>query len=191
MKLNIERFNPCTAGYDYYNGFSTFEKFWNKCYRGDWMLWLADQLEIDRRTLVRAAALCANTVRHLMKDERCKAAVDAAFWYADGEITSPDEMRKYTEAADKAAYDVALASKSVATYRAGLAPNFMATYRAALASKCAAQASYCPDRAAIAAYWASKISVACTSNRLKTANICREVLTGVVFEKVKQFNDKE
>jgi predicted acetyltransferase len=60
MKLNIEQFNPCRDGYDYYNGFSTFEKFWNKCYRGDWMLWLADQLEIDRRTLVRAAALCAN-----------------------------------------------------------------------------------------------------------------------------------
>jgi hypothetical protein len=141
------------------------------------MLWLADQLEIDRRTLVRAAALCANTVRHLMKDERCKAALDAAFRYADGEIISPGEMREYTKAAYKAAHEGDPASKS------------SETYRAALASECAALASYCPDRAAIAAYWASKISVDCTSNRLKTANICREVLTEAVYERVREIEN--
>ena len=112
MKLNIEPFDPCEEGLEYYNRFSTFEEAWNACDRGDRMLWIAVKLKVDDRKIVGAAALCANTVRHLMKDERSTAAVDAALRYADDEI-SGEELNKYA----RYAYDAYLAAKA-ASYAA-------------------------------------------------------------------------
>ncbi|MDR2407946.1 MAG: hypothetical protein LBE13_07535, partial [Bacteroidales bacterium] len=70
MKLDIKPFTPCEEGLEYYESKASFDKAWADCPRGDWMLWLAFQLGVDNRTLTKAKALCANTVRHLMKDKR-------------------------------------------------------------------------------------------------------------------------
>ena len=171
MKLNIEPFDPCEEGLEYYNRFSTFEEAWNACDRGDRMLWIAVKLKVDDRVLTRAAALCANTVRHLMKDERSTDAVDAALRYADDEI-SGEELNKYA----RYAYDAYYAS---------------AADWAAWAAYCAA----CSDRSVDAVRTACSgrsvdaVRAAYAASRLETANICREVLTGAVFEKVRQIND--
>jgi hypothetical protein len=174
-KFNITQFSPCKEGMEYYKRKASFEKAWNDCKRGDWMIWIAAKLKIDRRLLVKAAALCANTVRHLMKDKRSTDAIDACFRYAAGEI-GESEMIEYARAA-------ADADSSSATYASA------AAYAAAYA---ATRAYYSADRAAAAAasdaysasdaYAASEAARA--ANRQQTANICREVLTQAVMEKV-------
>jgi len=60
-------------------GEMTIEEVVEKCHRGDWLLWLARKIEVDERKRYLAAGHCANTVRHLMDDERSTAAVDAAY----------------------------------------------------------------------------------------------------------------
>ena len=75
----------------------------DKCYRGDWLLWLANKVNVDDRKLTLAKGLCANTVRHLMKNERSVKAVDAAIAYGKGEIDRK-ELNDAAYVADAAAY---------------------------------------------------------------------------------------
>lgn len=78
---------------------------WTQCHRGDWMLWLAARLDIDRPTLVLAACDCAEeAVRHCGEDEALAVvwAIDAARRWARGE-TDLDEVRAASAAAYAAA----------------------------------------------------------------------------------------
>ena len=44
---------------------------WRTCERGDWMLWLAVRVDIDRKALVLAACECARlTLVHVPKKEK-------------------------------------------------------------------------------------------------------------------------
>ena len=67
------------------------------------MLWLARKLDIDKRVVTLAKGHCANTVRHLMKDERSMAAVDMAIKYGEGNATD-SELAAAAAAAYAAAY---------------------------------------------------------------------------------------
>jgi len=60
-------------------GEKTIEESWMSCDRGDWMLWFYKAMYPDKlKELTLAKCHCANTVRHLMKDQRSIDAVDAA-----------------------------------------------------------------------------------------------------------------
>ena len=65
----------------------TIEQAVKECHRGDWMLWLAQKVDIELKLLMLAKGHCANTVRNLMKDERSIKAVDAAIEYGEGKAT--------------------------------------------------------------------------------------------------------
>ena len=126
MKYEIERFNPCEDALEFRKKYKTFRVAWNNCPRGDWMLWLAEKLQVDRRLLVLTGGHCANTVRHLMGDERSTKGVDACIAYGEGRI-GEDEL----DAARYAAWDAARAA--YAAYAA-----FNAAYAAAYAAYSAA-----------------------------------------------------
>jgi hypothetical protein len=186
QKFNIEKFNPCGEWLEYYESKPSFEEAWNDCHRGDWMLWIASKLKVDNRTLTRAKALCANTVRHLMMDKRSTDAIDAALRYADGKI-SREELNVYTRAADAAILAAILAAvfSDEAAHAAHAA-------LAAFAAHSVLPAYFDVDvdaasMAARAASYAARVSDAArAANRRQTADVCREVLTDAVFEKVKQ-----
>jgi hypothetical protein len=113
----------------------TWEEVYNTCHRGDWLLWLFAKTNTDdKRLLTLAKGHCANTVRHLMKDERSIKAVDAAIAYGEGKI-SEEELKKAANAANAAyvyaAYDAA--SVAVAAYAA-----YVAVYAAYAAAGAAA-----------------------------------------------------
>jgi len=57
------------------------------CHRGDWLLWLAQKVDVDLRLRTLAKGHCANTVRHLMTDERSLNAVDVAIAFGEGKAT--------------------------------------------------------------------------------------------------------
>lgn len=162
MKYEIERFNPCFEALEFRKGYATFEEAWNYCPRGDWMLWLAEKLQVDRRLLVLTGGHCANTVRHLMGDERSTKGVDACIAYGEGRI-GEDEL----DAAMDAAMDAAWAA--------------YAAFNAADAAAYAAYAAADANAAADAAYAAD----AAKKNQKATADICRKYLTKSVMEKIK------
>ena len=123
MKELLKKLNACQPAREWADD-KTIEEIWATCYRGDWMLWLARKLNIDKRVLTLAKGHCANTVRHLMKDERSIAAVDMAIKYGEGNATdsdlaaaaaaayAADAATAYTAyAADAAAYAAAFAAR--------------------------------------------------------------------------------
>jgi hypothetical protein len=114
-KFDIKQFNPCYDALLWYESQPSTEEAWNNCHRGDWMLWIAKKLNVNIRVLTLAKGLCANTVRHLMKDERIIKAVNAAIAYGKGEIDD-EELREAAYAADYATYAAAYAA--YATYAA-------------------------------------------------------------------------
>jgi hypothetical protein len=101
----LKQFNPCHEGINWLKN-RTLEKFIADCPRGDWMLWAHIRLypgQLQSRTLAKGH--CANTVRHLMKDERSKSAVDQAIKFGEGLITlaelNADAAAAYLKAKEK------------------------------------------------------------------------------------------
>ncbi len=109
MKDLLLKLKACEEAVEW-AGDKTAEEVIATCYRGDWLLWLAYQLKVDDRPFTLAKGHCANTVRHLIKDERSIKAVDAAIAYGNGEI-SKEELKN-------AAYPAAAASDAAAAEKA-------------------------------------------------------------------------
>jgi hypothetical protein len=86
LKHLLIELNACKEGVKWAED-KTIEEVIQECNRGDWLLWLAQKVDIDLKPLMLAKGHCANTVRHLMKDEKSIKAVDAAIEYGEGKAT--------------------------------------------------------------------------------------------------------
>jgi hypothetical protein len=140
----------------------TIEEVVATCHRGDWLLWLAQRCDIGLQPLTLAKGHCANTVRHLMKDERSIKAVDVAIAFGEGKATRE-------ELAAAAAYAYAAAYTAAA--------DVAAAYAAANAADAAAKAAYASAAAA---------DDAADDADEYAADICRKYIGELIIEKVNQ-----
>ena len=184
MKELLLKLKACGPAIDW-AGDKTIEEIWATCHRGDWMLWLARKLNIDKRVLTLAKGHCANTVRHLMKDERSIAAVDMAIKYGEGNATD-SELAAAADAAYDAtadaydAYAADYAADAAAAYAAAAAAAAAAAYAAAAyaadAADAAADAAAYAAAAAAAAYAAADDAYARKKSQQATFEICRKYI---------------
>ena len=130
----LEDYNPRREALVFYRTQKNFKEAWKNCPRGDWMLWIADNLKLDKKLLILTSVKCARTAQHLMKDKRSTDALDVFEAYCNGTATI-EEFNKAGAYADAASYAAAAAAR--------------------------------------------------TDSRLKTANICRELLTKEVLKRIK------
>lgn len=151
----LESIDACSYAIDW-AGDKTIEQVVADCHRGDWLLWLASKCDIGLQPLTLAKGHCANTVRHLLKDDRSIKAVDTAIAFGEGRAT-----REQLDAAYAAAYAYAADAYAYAAYAAA-----------------AADAYYDADAAAAAA--------AAIENRLQTADICRQYIGDLIIQKVNE-----
>jgi len=154
----LEKLNACKDAIEWAANQKNYKEAWQSCERGDWMLWLAFKLNIDDKKLTMAKVMCVKQVEHLMRDQRSRDALQSCIDYANGKIT----RNQLNAAADDAA----------AAYAAYAA--YAAAYDAAAIAAAAAD-----DAAAAYAYAAA----ARKASLKKSADICREYLTGEVLEK--------
>jgi hypothetical protein len=175
--MNAEQFydllidlNACEEAREWAQG-KTWQEVYNTCHRGDWLLWLFERINPqDRRALALAKGHCANTVRHLMSDERSLAAIDAAIAYGEGRI----DEKELKKAASDAYAALAVAVCAVDSYAADSAADAAASFIPSYAAHCAADAVYA------AAYNNNDdhddSANAADANRKLTADICRKYL---------------
>lgn len=183
----LEKLRACEEAREW-AGDMAIEEVVKKCHRGDWLLWLAKKVNVDDRKLTLAKGLCANTVRHLMKDESCIKAVDAAIAYGKGEIEL-EELNAATVYTYANTYTAADYAAAYAAYDAAYAANAAAASATYAAD---ATAAYADD--ATAAYTAYSAAYAARAdaysarkaNQMQTANICREVIGQEVVERVNE-----
>jgi hypothetical protein len=188
----------------------TIEEVVDQCHRGDWLLWLAKRVDIGLQPLTLAKAHCANTVRHLMKDERSIKAVDTAIAFGEGKANLED-----LNSASTTAYAIAYAAAYATTYAAynAFAGSSSAAVAAAAAANVSADAAIIADYAAVAiadyaaevAYAADYTSTSSSAaasaaahvgaekqNLNQTADICRKYIGHLIIEKVNELlNTKE
>jgi len=161
MKELLMKLNACKDAREW-AGDKSWEEIYNTCHRGDWLLWLFKRTNPDDlQLLTLAKGHCANTVRHLMKDERSIKAVDAAIAFGEGKI-SRDEL----DAADAAAFAASASAAAAYADAASAASAAYAAYAAAYAAAAASDDAY-------AAYVAD---AAKKENQQLTADICRKYL---------------
>lgn len=215
MKTELDKYAPCKDALKFRRQHKTFEEAWQNCPRGDWMLWIAQKVGVNIRTLTLAKGYCAKTVIHLMKDERSVNAVKTSIRFGRYLATKEELYAASAAAAD--AYDAAYAvydadaASYAAAYAASDAAADAASYAAASAASdasAASAASYAAvydasdayaasaaasdadaAHAASAAYAAADAAVYdayAARNRLKTADICRKYLTKDVLRLIKK-----
>lgn len=165
----------CDDGFEFAKDL-TLEEFLSTCERGDWILWLFARTNPESlRELTLAKGHCANTVRHIMQDERSLKAVDTAIAFGEGRVTRKELDKAATYA--RAAADAAAAARAVAyaAYAAACSATSSATSAAACSATSAAT-SAAVTSAADAASYADASSAAREKNQKLTADICRKYL---------------
>jgi hypothetical protein len=170
LKQYLRYLDACKPAVEW-AGNKTIEEVVATCHRGDWLLWLAQRCDIGLQPLTLAKGHCANTVRHLMEDERSIKAVDIAVAFGEGKATYEDLDDAKSAAA--AAADAAADAASYAAYAAYFAAN----------AACAGGAAY---NAYHAAKSAARPAAADAANRMQTADICRKYIGELIIEKVNQ-----
>jgi hypothetical protein len=164
MKFDLRVLTPSQELLDFYNNYDSFEDAWNACPRGDWMLSIAAKLDVDKRILTLAKSRCTRTVIHLMEHEKSRNAVEVSELSGLGKASKEELYKAYQDAGYASAYDNASAA-----YAAGAAPA----------------SAY--DNASSAAYDnAVATTTARVNNQQQTADICRELLTELVFKQINQ-----
>ena len=168
----LTQLRACKEAKDWAKG-KTFEEVYTTCERGEWLNWLFSRTnpeDIQLLTLVKGHQ--ANTVRHLMIDERSREAVDIAIKFGEGRATK-EELRNAEDAAD-------------AAYAAAAVGDYAACARAAFTSacSCAADASYASAAAASAARATARYAAeAADDAAVEAAEQANQKLTADIFRK--------
>jgi hypothetical protein len=181
MKELLIKLNACKEAIEW-AGDRTIEEIVKDCDRGDWLLWLAKKIGIKLQPLTLAKGHCANTVRHLMKNERSIKAVDMAIAFGEGKAT----MKELNNAAAGAADAAAEAAEDY--YAAGAADAAAEAAEDYYAADAAARASF---YAAYDSYAAAAAEAAKKQNQKETAEICRKYIGQLIIDKCNELNTKE
>jgi hypothetical protein len=162
----LEKVGACREALKWAKDYDSLEDAWQKCGRGDWMLWLAGKLSGNpdsksRKKVVLAACQCARLALKYVKpgELRPLKAIETAEAWANGNPeVSLQDVRKAAAAADYAA------AAAAADYAAAAA-----AYAAAAAAAAYADAAY-----AAAAYAAA--ADAAYAARIKTLKECADIV---------------
>ena len=188
LKQKLLELKACNEAIAWSEG-KTINEVWETCPRGDWMLWLFSRTNPDDiRLLTLAKGHCANTVRHLMEDQRSIDAVDAAIKFGNGEILI-DELNVFAKES-YSAYVIASYASYAAAHAADAAHAALAIFDASTATASASAAASDgfiraidnakPNGGNGSAYWLAiydiEAAAAKKANQLLTADICRKYL---------------
>jgi hypothetical protein len=148
----LRRLNACPEAREWAKG-RTLRACWDESPRGDWLLWLAGRLEIDRPTLVLAACACARTALRYVPagDDRPRAAIETAEAWCRGEATLDQAQEAGARAAAGATWAAAEAAEA-AEAGAAAARAAWAAAEAAWAAAGAAGAAAEAEAARVAAH---------------------------------------
>jgi hypothetical protein len=173
MKHLLEKWNACPDGYGWAKDL-TLKQIYDTCHRGDWLLWLADKLEVEHNLLILAACDCAESVAHLDKTGVSAKTIQVTRKYLVGEATLAEVKTAAAAATSYAATAYAAAAHAAAAHAA--ADAAYAAYAVAAAAAAAAADAAAAD-AVVAA-----IVFAADATHQKYADLVRKRIPYSLFE---------
>jgi len=128
LSRSLDQLNACSDAREWVAARPdrTPAELWTTCERGDWLLWLAGRVGVERRTVVLAACDCAEpALRYVPEgEERPRRALEITRAWCRGEATI-EEVRAAAADAEFAyaasAYAASAAESSTAAYAASAA----------------------------------------------------------------------
>lgn len=166
-----------------------------ECNNGSWFLLLAAHYNLDVRKIALACGKCANTVSHLMEDERSIKAINAAILFGEGKLNREDltkidndalqvmdsmwEENKHATVAYSPSYYAASAAR-FASWITQEMPRIVYLYAALAPAYNAALAMYAEH---------GMLDSFREKGNKETADICREVFGSELEELIKKSNE--
>jgi len=140
FKQQLIEMDVCKEAIDWVED-RTIQQAWKDCQRGDWMLWLLEQIEgekgwLDEKEIMLLGCWCARRALKYIQEREIRPlkAIEAKEAWAKGEIT-----REEMDAACAAAWDASwAAAKNAAWAAACTATHAAAAWGAACTATCAA-----------------------------------------------------
>ena len=177
FKEQLEDLSACEESVEWV-GDRDLKTAWEECARGDWMLWLAARLKVDRKLVALATCDCAETSLNFVRaDEgRPAAALRIVRAWCAGEATLDEVKGAAGAAADAADASYADAAASAAADAAYAAAADAAAYAAGAAAYAAGAAAGAADAAYAAA---RRLSLA------RSADIVRKRISAEILLEVK------
>ncbi len=131
LKDQLQVMNACHEAVEWV-GRRGIKTAWRDCPRGDWMLWLAGQLDIDRKLLVLAACDCAETALQYVPEgeTRPAKAIQTSRNWCNGTASMSDCRKAAAAAAAAAAYAATYAAAAAAAAAADADAAYAAAYAA-------------------------------------------------------------
>ena len=116
----LQNKNACRSAMEWLKDRDLF-RMWEECEKGDWLLWFAAKVGIDRKVIVRTACACAREALRFVPDGeiRPKTAIETAERWCNGEATI-EQVRNASSAAAAAA-DAYAAAAYAASRKAAIA----------------------------------------------------------------------
>jgi hypothetical protein len=138
----LRALGACSEARTWAKPYETLEAAWNACERGDWLLWLAGKLGLDRKRLVFAACQCARTALPRAKDDSVLKCIETTEAWTRGEVTL-EQVRTARRGLSfsAAAYAAAYAADAYAAYAAAYSAAYAAAADAAAADAAALRAA--------------------------------------------------
>ena len=161
----LEKMGACKDAVEWCKKFSSLQKAWDACDRGDRMMWLiarCNPTEAQYKAIVLAACDCADLVEEYRRPEDKKVlayCLETVHKWTRGEATIQEVRDAYAAAYAASTATYAAYAASAAAYAASDAAS-TATYAAYAASTAAYAASDAASTATYAAYAASTAAYA-------------------------------
>ncbi len=139
-KSLLESLDPCEGALIWYNSRDSKEA-WETCERGDWMLWVAAKLRVDRKLIVLSACDCVEpAMRYIPADEHApQFAINVARQRANGvggvSLRGAEDAGGYASVyADYVAANAAVANAAVAAAAVAYAASHISAAAAYVAN---------------------------------------------------------
>ncbi len=106
LQRQLTRLGACKSSIEWAKIYNDFRDAWRACHRGDWLLWLAEKLEVEHRVVVRAACDCARLALQFTRDERpLRAILMTERWASGDQFITLDDLKGAAEDCKEAALD--------------------------------------------------------------------------------------
>lgn len=177
--MELMKMTYCNDGVEYFRTKPNLYEAWNDCKRGDWMLDFARKLGVENRKLFLAKARCAQTAFHLIEHSKVlKKGVEIAEKYGTDQCDKEDLIFAINNVQKKVSKMTLLPADIV--YSALSDDYWLAGYTAVCTS------INIKNAAILNGFSVHDAEDMKTENLLKTADICREILTDEVFKKIRK-----
>jgi len=155
FREQLEELHACQPAIDWVNN-KDLKTAWATCERGDWMLWLADHINIDKKLMVLAACDCAEPALSYIpaNEKRPAKAIETASNWCNGKAYI-EEVNAAADAAYDAGYAAYAADTAYAPGSAAACAAYAAAHAACASDATAQAAAHASDAAAYAAHAAN------------------------------------